>query len=49
MLRAAGPKGQFEFLACFEADLNGSMGVMFGMFLRVILGVIVIFYHCLDY
>ena len=35
-------------LACFEADSNGSIGVMFGMFLGVILGVIVICYHYLD-
>lgn len=45
---AAGPLRQFGFLAYFEADSNGSIEVMFGMFLGVILGVVVICNHCLD-
>ena len=48
MSGAAGSLRQIVILACFEADSNGSIGVMFGMFLGVILGVIVIGYHCLD-
>ena len=48
MLGTAGRLRQIAFLAYFEADLSGSIGVMFGMFLGVILSIRVNCYHCLG-
>ena len=48
VLGDAGPLRQIEFLAYFEADLSGSIGVVFGMFLGVIQSINVNCYHCLG-